>query len=72
MEQIRENIFIKIAKLLATSQIKSKMSKLNTEPDLQSSIESLKFHLDKADKQLRKICKQHPDYPECKEKGISK
>lgn len=67
----RENVFTQIAKLLALAQIKKELPKaideFNDNPEMQASLESMKFHADRVEKLLKSICKDDPDYPKCKE-----
>ena len=76
LQMLRENIFTQIAKLLALSQLKKEIPKaikeLEGNPEVQASLESLKYHVQEADDLLTYLCKKYPDNPKCKQKGKSK
>lgn len=79
MEQIKrlqENMFTQIAKLIASSLVKMKLDKamreLSDDPNIQSSIQSMKYHAEAAQRALERICKDHPEHDGCKQRGKSK
>ena len=65
-----ENFFTKIAKLLAISQTKRELNKvkgmLDEDPDLQATLDSIKYHYTEFEKKLTSYCERHPDSPMCK------
>ena len=73
---IRENLMDQIAKLLALHQIKKELPKamkeLDGDPEIQASLQSIEFHVDNLNRQLKYLCKRNPDHPKCKEKSRSK
>lgn len=76
IQQLQENIFTQIAKLLAIGQLKKELPKaikeLENNPEVQASLESLKYHADKLDQLLKRRCNDYPDDPKCKQRGKSK
>ena len=66
-----ENLFTKIAKILAIGKIKRDISKveelIGDEPSLSQTMESIKFHLDYLEKNLPDFCKKNPNSPACKD-----
>lgn len=74
LENLRENLFVAIAKLLATAALKRNFSKqdLKNDPNLNATMESLKFHADEFERSLKVLCDRWPDSPRCKEKKKGK
>lgn len=74
--ELHENFFTMIAKILATPMMKVQFGRLNqkfqNDPELQSSLQSLKFYTDKLEKDLMMHCKRHPDSKHCKDLSKSK
>jgi antitoxin component YwqK of YwqJK toxin-antitoxin module len=70
MDKLRENIFTEIGKLLSLSTIKKDLDKardlVEEDPDLQETMETLKYHYAKLEKSLPEFCKRYPDSPACK------
>lgn len=70
---ISENFFTTLAKTLALGQLRKELPKaikeMESEQDLASTLESLKYWTDKADAGLKKVCKDNPNSVLCKEKG---
>ena len=74
--KLQENVFTQIAKLIATSMVKMNLSKamkdIEHDPNIQASIESMKYHAAEAERMLKLLCKTNPDHAKCKEKETSK
>lgn len=72
-EILRENLFVEIGKLLALSQLKRNLPKAMREVEddmsLKSTLESLQFHANELDRQLKNHCARYPNSSICKEKS---
>lgn len=70
---ITENFFTNLAKSILFPKLKrdltAAISKMEQDPDLASTLESLKYWSEKADEDLKNVCKRNPNSPLCKEKG---
>lgn len=70
MRKIHENIFAEIGKLLSLSKIQKDLDKakdmVEEDPDLQETMETLKYHYAKLEKTLPEFCKRYPNSPACK------
>lgn len=67
---LQENIFAEIGKLLSLSRIQKDLDKakdlVEDDPDLQETMETLKYHYSKLEKTLPEFCKRYPNSPACK------
>jgi hypothetical protein len=70
---IEENIFTEIGKLLVLPTVLKNLKKaeqmLEDDVELQSYIESARYHLDIVNKKLPDFCKRHPESNLCKDTG---
>lgn len=70
---ITENFFATLAKSLLLPKLEkelgSAITKMEEDKDLASTLESLKYWANKADADLKYVCKKNPNSPLCKEKG---
>lgn len=68
-ENLQENLFVQIAKLLASAALKSEFTKhdLNQDPTLKSTMDSIKFHADEFERELKSLCDRFPHYKRCKD-----
>lgn len=69
-KKLQEGFFAEIGKLLSLSSIQKDLDKakgmLDDDPDLQETMETLKYHYSKLQKTLPDFCKKYPDSPACK------
>ena len=74
LENLRENLFTELGKLIATAALKYKltMGDMRNDPDLNSTLESLEFHSKEAERKLKSLCNRNPEHPKCKEKKEGK
>lgn len=61
-----ENMFSAIAKLLTKFAVRKELGKAMDDPNLQSSIESLRWHAEEAERQLKNLCRDYPELDKCK------
>lgn len=71
--KINENFFTKIAKALLMPDLRKTMKQIEEEtendPEIKASLDSLRFHSEKLEKNLENFCKRNPNAPNCKKKG---
>lgn len=73
---IQENIFLKLAKMIAAFQIDKKigsaMEQIPKDPEVIEAMQQMKRSTQNTIKLLKDYCKRHPDDPKCKEESDSK
>lgn len=69
LENLRENLFTELGKLIVTAAMKYKltMGDMKKDADMNSTLESLKFHTSEYERKLKSLCDRNPDHPKCKE-----
>jgi hypothetical protein len=71
IQQLQENLFTTIAKILALNALKRNLGTADKlakgDQELQTSIESLKYHTQRLEKLLSDVCKRDPTNWRCKE-----
>jgi len=69
LENLRENLFVQIAKLLASAAMKREFTKndIERDPSLKATMDSIKFHADEFERELKSMCDRFPHYKRCKD-----
>ena len=71
IQQLQENLFATIAKILAFNALKRNLGTADKlakgDQEVQTSIESLKYHTQRLEKLLKDVCKRDPLNWRCKE-----
>lgn len=73
-KNLRENLFTELGKLIATAALKYKftMGDVKKDQDLNTTLESLKFHTSEYERKLKTHCERFPESKPCKEKKSDK
>lgn len=74
LENLRENMFTEIGKLLVTAALKYKltMGDMKNDADLNSTLESLKYHTSEYERKLKTHCERFPESSKCKDRKEGK
>lgn len=68
---INENLFTTIGKLISSTLMKKDIRKAikqaDSDPDIQASLESLRFHTEELERLTKAHCARNPDSPHCKD-----
>jgi len=74
LENLRENLFTELGKLITTAALKYKltMGDLKDDSDLNSTLESLKFHTSEYERKLKSLCDRNPEHKKCKDRKEGK
>jgi hypothetical protein len=69
---LQENFFVEIAKLLTLPTLLRNLKKaerlMEEDKELQTYIESARYHLEQAEAKIASICKRNPESKMCKDK----
>jgi hypothetical protein len=70
LENLRENLFTELGKLIVTAALKYKltMGDVKGDQDLNTTLESLKFHTSEYERKLKSFCDRWPDDKKCKDR----
>lgn len=74
LENLRENLFTELGKLIVTAAMKYKltMGDMKKDPSLASTLKSLEFHTDECERQLKIHCDRFPESKPCKDRKEGK
>ena len=67
-----ENIFVQIAKLIASSDIARAEKLLKDDPEMTDLTQSIQMHQDRLKSMLPDFCKRHPESNLCRKKKKDK